>query len=250
MAITHKPPKGFADRLVSALQQGEFVLYAQTIIPIASQREPGLFQEIFVRFKEEDAKLLPPGAFFTILEESHLLPYLDRWVVNRLARWVRGVLAIKPNAEKSRSNVNLSAQTLADPHFGEYVRKYVDDSYLSNGALAFEVTCGNALEHPESLRRLMAELRPHGCCFTLAGFDGGERCFDLLKTLVPEFVKVNVVSVPLDQVTEINSRCHSMGSKTIAEYVESDAALEHLRRIKVDFAQGFGVSPVEPLYET
>jgi EAL domain-containing protein (putative c-di-GMP-specific phosphodiesterase class I) len=246
MAITHKAPKGFADRLISALQQEEFVLYAQTIIPVASQRESGLFQEIFVRFKEEDAKLLPPGAFLAVLEESHLLPYLDRWVVNRLARWVRGV-ALQPGGKKSRSNVNLSGQTLADPHFGEYVRKYVDDSYLSDGALAFEVTCANALEHLESLQRLMAELRPHGCCFTLAGFDGDERCFDLLKTVVPDFVKINVVSVPLDQVAAINSRCHSMGSKTIAEYVESDAALEHLRRIKVDFAQGFGVAPVEPL---
>lgn len=247
MAITHKPSKGFADRLISALQQEEFVLYAQTIVPLASQREKRQFQEIFVRFKEEDAKLLPPGAFLAILEESHLLPYLDRWVVNRLARWVRGVLTIKPDAQKSRSNINLSGQTLVDPHFGEYVRKYVDDSYLSDGALAFEITCGNAIEHPESLPRLMAELRPHGCCFTLAGFDGGERCFDMLKALVPDFIKINVVSVPLIQVTEINSRCHSMGSKTIAEYVESDAALEHLRRIKVDFAQGFGISPVELL---
>lgn len=247
MAIAQQPQKGFADRLISALQQEQFVLYAQTIIPVASLHEKRLFQEIFVRFKEEDAKLLPPGAFLAVLEECHLLPYLDRWVVNQLARWVRGVLAIKPDWGKSRSNVNLSSQTLADPHFGEYVRKYVDDSYLTDGALAFEVTWENAIEHLESLQRLMAELRPHGCCFTLAGFDGSERCFDLLKTTAPDFVKINVVSVPLDQVVEINRRCHSVGSKTIAEFVETDAALEHLRRIKVDFAQGFGVSPVELL---
>ncbi len=55
------------------------------------------------------------------------------------------------------------------------------------------------------------------------------------------------MNVPLDQITEINRRCHAMGSKTIAEYVESATMLEHLRRIKVDFAQGFGVSPVELL---
>lgn len=247
MAIPHKRPKGFADRLISALQREEFVLYAQTIIPLASQGEKRQFQEIFVRFKEEDDKLLPPGAFLAILEESDLLPYLDRWVVNRLARWVRTGLTIKPDGQKSRSNINLSGQTLADPHFVEYVRKYIDDSYLSDGALAFEVTREEALEHPEALQRLMAELRPHGCSFTLAGFDGGEQCFDLMKTIVPDFVKINVVSVPLDQVAEINSRCQAMGSKTIAEFVESDAVLEHLRRIKMDFAQGFGISPVEPL---
>ncbi|MBI3528382.1 MAG: EAL domain-containing protein [Betaproteobacteria bacterium] len=101
--------------------------------------------------------------------------------------------------------------------------------------------------HREACLSQTTGLIPHRCCFTLAGFDGSERCFDLLKVIVPDFVKINVVSVPLDQVVEINSRCHSMGSKTIAEYVESAAALEHLRRIQVDFVQGFGVSPVELL---
>jgi|SRR5882672_2262802 len=247
MAIAQQVPKGFAARLISALQQEEFVLYAQAILPTAPQREKRSFQEIFVRFKEEDARLLPPGSFLEVLEEYHLLPFLDRWVVNRLARWVRGALIIKPDWGKACSHVNLSSQTLADPHFGAYVHKYVDGSYLSDGDLAFEVPCENAVEHLEALQRLIAELRPRGCRFTLAGFDGSEQSFDLLKIMAPDFVKINVVSVPLDHVAGINSRCHSMGSRTIAEFVESAAALGHLRKINVDFVQGFGVAPVELL---
>jgi hypothetical protein len=33
----------------------------------------------------------------------------------------------------------------------------------------------------------------------------------------------------------------------IVKHVESHDVLEHLRRIKVDFAQGFGLSPVQPI---
>jgi EAL domain-containing protein (putative c-di-GMP-specific phosphodiesterase class I) len=247
MATAGQPPRGFLDRLITALQQDDFVLYAQPIVPVASPRGEGLFQEIFVRFKEEDFKLLPPGAFLPVLEECHLLPYLDRWVVNRLARWVRDTQSGKPAPERARSNVNLSGQTLADPHFGTYVRKYVDGSYLADGALAFEVTWEAALDHLESLQRLMAELRPHGCAFAIAGIDGSERAFDVLKTVAPDFVKINVVGVPAERIAEINRQCHLLGARTIAEHVETDQALARLRQMKVDFAQGIGIAPVAPL---
>src|SRR5260221_12415428 len=128
MSREFQPQKEIADRLMAALQQDEFVLYTQSIIPLVPQGDNRAFQEIFVRFKEEDAKLLPPGSFFPVLEECRLLPYLDRWVVNRLARFVRSAVSIKPDWLIPRNNVNLSDATLSDPGYGEYVRKYVDNS--------------------------------------------------------------------------------------------------------------------------
>lgn len=247
--------KSIEDRLISALQGDEFVLYDQTILPLDPQHGEQPFQEIFVRFKEEDAKLIPPGSFFPVLEEYSLLPYLDRWVVNRLARWVRGALNIKPDWEIPRSNVNLSDATLVDPTFGQYVLKYVDDSYLSEGSLAFEIAWDSAIAQTESLQNLIAELRPHNCSFTLAGFDGSETSFSVLNAVEPEFVKINpeitgqIDSVPAiaDKVAEINRRCHQLKIKTIAEQVENSQVLEHLRRAKTDFAQGFELSQVKPL---
>ena len=49
--------KSIADRLISALQEDEFVLYFQTIISISPQRAERAFQEIFVRFKESEINL-------------------------------------------------------------------------------------------------------------------------------------------------------------------------------------------------
>ncbi len=247
MATVTRPPRGFLDRLIAALQQDEFVLYQQSIIAVAMPSRVGLFQEIFVRYKEEDSKLLPPGAFLPILEECYLLPYLDRWVVNRLARWARESQSRKPIPETTRSNINLSGQTLADPHFGSYVRKYVDGSYLANGALAFEVTWTDALDHLEALQRLMTELRRHGCALTLAGIDGSDRSIEVLKSAAPDFVKFNAVSIPVEQISEIHRHCQRLGAKTIAEHVETPKTLEQLRQIKIDFAQGIGIKPVAPL---
>ena len=117
--------KSIADRVVAALAQDEFVLYSQNIISLSANNTSNPFQEIFVRFKEEDVNLLPPGSFFTFLDEHNLLPHLDRWVVDRLSRWARAAIRIKPDWTIPVSNINLSNATLADDDFGKYVRRYL-----------------------------------------------------------------------------------------------------------------------------
>jgi len=42
-------------------------------------------------------------------------------------------------------------------------------------------------------------------------------------------------------VRAINDIGHTVGAKTIAEFVENDAILELLREMGVDYAQGFGL---------
>lgn len=238
--------RGFADRLVQALQKDEFALYAQKIIGVTGGREQPS-QEIFVRFKEEDSKLLPPGAFFGILQEHNLLPYLDRWVVNCLARWVRSGLKIKPDWEVPRSYVNLSNQTLIDPHYGEYVRKYVEGPYLAKGAIAFEISVESAFEYHDSLQRLIAELRPHECCFTLSGFDGSERSIDMLRTFSPDFVKIDYGCATPGRLIELVRMCRVLRTRTIVEFVENPKSQDNVRLAKADFVQGFGIAPVQPL---
>ena len=247
MARAPELQKRLADRLIASLQQDEFVLYAQSIMPLAPQSGERPFQEIFVRFKEEDAKLLPPGTFFPVLEECKLLPYLDRWVANRLARWIRSAVGIKADWAIPRNNVNLSDATLADPEYGQYVCKYVDDSYLSNGALGFEIALDSAIANEASLRQLMAKVRPFGCSLTLSGFDGSKASFSELKDLAPNFIKISAANVAPAELPEISQKCQALGIKTIAEHVESGQMLQHLRESKIDFAQGFDISPVLPL---
>ncbi len=239
--------KDIADRLMAALQQDEFVLYAQNIVPLSVKGGRPLFQEIFVRFREEDTKLLPPGTFFPVLDECGMLPYLDRWVVNRLARFVRSGLKFKPDWKIPRYNVNLSDETLLDEIFPGYVRKYVDNSYLSKGVLGFDILCDSAVSHLAPLQRLMAELRPFGCTLTVAGFDGSKAVLDQLAPLKPDYIKISAANIDPITVPEINRLCHEAGAKTIAEHVENPRVLEHLRRCKIDFGQGFEIGPVEPL---
>jgi EAL domain-containing protein (putative c-di-GMP-specific phosphodiesterase class I) len=249
------PNQDLTDRLISALRGDEFILYAQPIVPLAPNESARPFQEILIRFQEEEAKLLPPGSFFPILEEYGLMPYVDRWVVGRIAKWVRSALTIKPDWPVPHSSINLSAVTLSGRNFAEYTRKHLQAAALPGGTVSFEVTCDSAGQNVESLLDLMAQLRPAGCGFILARFDGGKEAFALLRRLAPEFVKLspglvrmlNQGRAGLDRVDAINRECHALGIKTIAEHVESDQTIAQLLGLGVDFGQGFGIQAPRPL---
>ena len=243
------------ERLVSALRQDEFILLRQPIVPLKPIGGERALQEILIRFAEEEAKLLPPGTFLPLLEEYGLMPVVDRWVVSRIARWVCVARGIKADWEVPRNGINLSEQTLRDPNFADFMRKHMHRAALPLETICFEIIWNDAVEHCDALLRLIAQLRPAGCCFTVARFEGVEGSFELLKTLAPEFVKIgpsvvrNIehVSTGAEAALAIHRKCRGLGIRTIAEHVESGQVLVQLRRMGIDYAQGYGILPPQPL---
>ncbi|TMH15031.1 MAG: EAL domain-containing protein, partial [Betaproteobacteria bacterium] len=86
-----------AGHFTEALTKGSFALFCQPIVPVESAKVDYKYLEIFVRFREEEDKLLPPGTFFPILEANHLTPLLDRWVVREVLRWSVDKQSSQPN---------------------------------------------------------------------------------------------------------------------------------------------------------
>lgn len=247
--------KDLARHLITALRQDGFVLYAQAIVPVTARGDERLFQEILVRYREEEENLLPPGSFFPMLEEYRLMPYVDRWVISRLAAWFRSRRSEKPDWPAPRWGVNISADTLHDPSFGEYARRHIENAAAPEATFAFEVPLEMAVQEFTPLTKMMTQLKPAGCRFTFARFDGSEASFEFLKKLTPDFVKFQYGVVKdidrslaaLEQAESINTRCRALGITTVAEYVESREVLQQLRLIGVDYAQGLAVSPPLPL---
>ena len=247
--------KNIADKLIAALKTGGFVLYAQRILPLRPRAEVRAFQEVLVRFKEEEEKLLPPGTFFPMLQEYRLLPHVDRWVVGRLAAWIQEGRAKNPGWQAPANGVNLSEDTLRESKFTDFVARSIQTSKLPEGTFTFEVGWDTALTHGEDLKLIMGQLRPLGCRFTFAGFDGSEGSFNFLKAVKPDFVKLTYGTVKdigrslaaSERAETICRKCHAMGIGSIAEFVESREVLEALRVIEVDFAQGLIVGAPQKL---
>jgi len=247
--------KSIAEKLVSALKTGGFVLYAQKLVPLTAASDPRPFQEILVRFREEEEKLLPPGTFFPMLQEYRLLPYVDRWVVSRLCNWIQEMRSKQPAWPIPVNGINLSEDTLREPKFGEFVLRNLQNSKLPEGTLSFELAWDTALLHAEHVKNLQTQLKPAGCRFTFAGFDGSAASFNFLSVVKPDFVKLTYGTVKdidralaaSERAESITLKCRTLGISTVAEYVESREVLEQLKLIEVDFAQGLVIEAPQRL---
>jgi len=117
-----------------------------------------------------------------------------------------------------------------------------------------EVNCfANLLE----ARQLISELKKLGCGFTMDDFGGGLSSFAYLKNLPVDILKIDgvfarsIVNDPMDEVMvkSINEIGHVMGMVTVSEFVETDATIDKLRTIGVDFAQGYAIAEPAPLQQ-
>jgi len=78
--------------------------------------------------------------------------------------------------------------------------------------------------------------------------------FTYLKQLPVDYLKIDgsfvkdMLNDAADaaMVEAINNIGHTMGLRTIAEFVENDAILARLQALQVDFAQGYGIGKPVP----
>jgi EAL domain-containing protein (putative c-di-GMP-specific phosphodiesterase class I) len=242
-----------AERLIEALNQDGFVLYSQRIAPLRPGKEP--YQEILVRFKEEEQKLLPPGTFIPILESSRLMHILDRWVINRVIKWIHAKRKSDPAWNAPCSSINLSNDSLANAEFPGFVRTQLEKGKISGRKFAFEVAEEDAATHEEGLARFTTTLLPLGCRFTLTSYNGNLFPVEKLKASGIDGVKIDIEIIAslhaseasFAQTKAIQSCCEAQGLSTLGEFVERPETLQKLKELGVHYAQGYGIAMPEPL---
>ena len=244
-------------KLVAALEEDRFLLFAQRIVPLAGGGPDPLCLEVLLRLQEEEDNFLPPGGFLPVAERYGMLEDLDRWVVRSLVGHALERRRADPNWNPPLYCVNLSTAAIRSERFARFVRETLLQSGFDPRALCFEVPQADVSAAHEALRRLMGELKPVGCRFTVDAFGAVGTSFGRLLDLPFDFVKIdgvvvqNVLRDPAAaaRLKAMNSVCHRMGLRTIAESVEDELTLAALRRIGVDHVQGFGIARPEPLDE-
>ncbi|HEU4855313.1 MAG TPA: EAL domain-containing protein, partial [Nitrosospira sp.] len=133
--------------------------------------------------------------------------------------------------------------------FYEFVMAQFELFNVPPAEICFEITETSAIANLAQASILICKLKAIGCRFSLDDFGSGMSSFAYLKHLPVDYLKIDggfvkdMVDDPIDcaMVEAINHIGHLMNIETIAEFVENDAILEALRRIGVDYAQGYGV---------
>lgn len=238
-------------RLQAALDSDALRLFVQPIIPVSNGRGRG-YQEVLIRL-EENGELITPGAFLPAAERYHLMPAIDRWVVRNLLAWLTDVC--RDGRHHGTWGINLSGASLSDDRFCDYLEKQVAQAALPPDTLCFEITESAAIAQLSRVTELIRTLKSLGCRFALDDFGTGLSSFSYLKQLPVDFLKIDghfirqIHQDPIDRamVEAIHTVARTLGLQTIAEFVETEATLDTLRELDIDFAQGFLLGRPAPL---
>ncbi|MDD5403086.1 MAG: EAL domain-containing protein [Sulfuricella sp.] len=242
-------------RITHAIEENRFRLYYQTIMPLAEADEAGAHFEILLRMLDDQGELIPPMAFIPAAERYNLMPSIDRWVVSTAFGLYWKIFSGDSLSQRHTCTVNLSGPSLCDDHFLSFINRQFALYQVPHDHICFEITETAAISNLSRAMEFIGELRSRGCRFSLDDFGSGLSSFTYLKNMPVDYLKIDgsfvrdMVNDPMDaaMVAAINQVGHVMGLKTIAEFVETEAVLEKLREMGVDFVQGFGIEHPRPL---
>ncbi len=245
-------------KLQGALRDNKFELYFQPIVYARSNgARGGPALEVFVRLEGENGQPgAPPAEFIRAAERYRLMPHVDRWVVQTvLSALGRGGLTVPAGRSVA---INIAGQTLGDAEFLEFVVDCFDHTGASPGDICFEVTESAVVANLDHARRFIAVLHGMGCEFALDDFGSGLSSFSTLKTLPMDYLKIDgsfISNLAADSVNQavvaaMIELSRSLHFRIVAEQVEDQLSLDTVKKMGIDFVQGFIIAHPQPLSMT
>lgn len=241
---------GMVNEIRSALVNNNFVLYEQAIVELST--EAVAINEVLLRLQTTEADIVSPASFIPVAERYGLMPMIDQWVVRHVLLHLQARLA---RGEGSLYSINLSGSSFGDSEILGVLKSALQEQPELAQWIMIEVTETSAVRHIEKAIDFMRELCNLGIRFALDDFGTGFSSFAYLKHLPIEYIKIDgtfvrdIIADPVDQamVRSINHIAHSLGKKTIAEFVENEEILDYLREIGVDMVQGYHIGRPGPV---
>jgi diguanylate cyclase (GGDEF)-like protein/PAS domain S-box-containing protein len=241
-------------RLQRALKENGFELYVQPIVAMGGRNRSGPAAEVLLRMRDESggAAILPVH-FLPSAERYQLMSHIDRWVVQTTLSAIAGGA---PHLPAGRTcNINLSAQTLGDDDFLEFVVDVLDHTGVSPDRICFEVRESAVVSQLDQAQRFINVLHGIGCRFALDNFGSGIGSFANLKNLSLDYLKIDGTytrnldtdGVNREMVAAMVKLARTLDFQVVAEQVEDQTSFEALRALGVDFVQGYAIEKPRPL---
>jgi diguanylate cyclase (GGDEF)-like protein len=226
-----------------ALDDKRVVLLFQKIAPIHPSKSAEHHQEIFVRLRSPAGNLLMPDSFIPVAERNHLMPQLDKAIIQAVAENMHSFPLTDIIA------VNISGKTISSPGIIDFIIEQFHTAKLDPRRICFEITETAAIRNEQDAVDFAAAMRKLGCTISLDDFGAGHHNFLLLKSLAPEYVKIDgsFIRQMFDQdfnaqaIRSIVDMAEQVGAKVIAESVENQKTLDALKSMGVTFVQGWHI---------
>jgi diguanylate cyclase (GGDEF)-like protein/PAS domain S-box-containing protein len=216
--------------------------------PIFSRDGTLQASEALIRWPQHGGPDVGPGAFIPFAEEFGLIVPIGTWVLRTAcaqnAAWHRLGMGL-------RVCVNISGKQLCEPDFAQVVRSALHDSGLPPELLELEMTeTVMSLDLTRTVA-VLGELRAIGVRIAIDDFGTGYNSLKVLRSLPVDTLKLDMCFVTeiatsaVDRAIAVGiiATAHSIGSRVVAEGIETAEQRAVLNAIGCDEGQGFLFAP-------
>ncbi len=229
------------ETLDDVLEKGEIILYGQPVVS-SKNRQEVLHQELLSRIVLKSGEIVSAGIFVPLAERLNMISLLDKVVLGQIMQENSTLGNHKSIA------VNISPSSLNDPEFVEWLLGNLKKLSGNIPHIIFELPEFGAVQYLDAVKDFSTKVQDLGHAIGLDHFGQSFSNFGYLKSLRPEYVKIDRAftnELESDQgdsgffIGALAGVAHSLDIHVIAEGVEKEEQVELLLDLNIDALQGY-----------
>jgi EAL domain-containing protein (putative c-di-GMP-specific phosphodiesterase class I) len=237
--------KNYVENLIS---NKEIVPYFQPIVDTSSREI--FMHEVLLRVKTQD-KRYTTQEIIEIAEKEALVQKIDRLIIDQaFGEYNRRQYSY---GKRTKLSINISGKSV-DGKLKDYIIENAEKYYIEPEDITFELTETAALEGDKNAIVYLNILREKGFKLAIDDFGTGYSHISLLSKIHPDYIKIDGVFVQdvwqeekrMKTLNALVYLCKNYNSKIIAEHVEDAKVLAILKKMEVEYAQGYYYSRAVP----
>ena len=225
-----------------ALEREEFRLFYQPIVDLKT--DAVVCVEALIRWAHPTRGLVPPAAFIPLAEETGLINPIGEWVLETACRQIK---AWHERGSNVLVAVNLSARQLRDQNFADLVARVLERTAVDPSGLELEITESMVMSDWETAETTLTRIKDLGVRLCLDDFGTGYSSLSYLHRIPVSKLKidrsflgkVDSNSEPSGIVKTIIDLADKLDIEVVAEGIETEAQLTHLKNMKCQLGQGY-----------
>ena len=203
--------------------------------------------EALIRWRHAQAGDVPADTIVGIAERTGMIGTLTVWALNAV---LRHAAAMQRDGFSPRFAVNLSTHTLTDVELPTQVDQAMKTWGVPASHITLEITESSMIADAERSMAMLTRLKGTGVQLSIDDFGTGYSSLAYLKRFPLDELKIDrlfIAGLLTDRgdrqiVRSVINLAHNFDLRAVAEGVEDSAALEELRRLGCDLAQGYVIS--------
>lgn len=229
--------------LRDAIANNELLVTYQPKVDIASGKIIGA--EALMRWMPPSLGFVGPDEFIPVAERIGLIVPMGEWILRQActqaASWRQEF------GFDFKLAVNVSIKQIHTSDMAATVQKVLSEVGLPANCLTLELTENMVMENAESNIDLLRQLKEQGISLSIDDFGTGYSSLSYLQKFPLDELKIDKSFIEVLQTQESKapvvkamvSLAHDLGMRVVAEGIETDIQLHHIRQLSCELYQGY-----------